>query len=193
MFGRRIKLNLIQRIRQSVWPDMGWDRTWHYYRHRMLRHSATPAEIASGLAIGAGLSFTPLLGTHFAQAIFFAWVFRANILSGFLGTIVGNPWTFPAMFWLSYKVGEAVFAALGFGHLIDMPDTMTLEYLLANPLKLLVPMTIGGYVCAVVSWPVFYTLMYYPVKAMHKTYHHQKTQRILKRQYDRTVKMGDPS
>ena len=177
LFKRRDKQRLSKKIREALWPTMGWERAYLYFKHRIMRRGAMPAEITSGLAIGAGVSFTPLLGTHFAQAVFFSWLFRANMLAGFVGTAVGNPWTFPAMFWLSYKVGEAVFRYTGFGEMIALPDVLTLEYLLANPLRLLVPMTLGGYVCAIISWPIFYALLYWPVKVIHRTYHHQKSMR----------------
>ena len=171
-------------MRESVWPSMGWDRAYHYLRHRILRRGATPAEIASGLAIGAGVSFTPLLGTHLAQAAFFAWIFRANVVSSMVGTAAGNPWTFPFMFMLSYKVGELIFAIFGAHDLIAMPDIVTMQYLIDHPFRLMLPMVLGGYVCALIAWPVFYVLLYYPVHKMHLAYRHQK----MKRQ--RMKKMG---
>lgn len=177
MFRRRNRRSFSQNLRETVWPSMGWERTWYYVRHRVMRHETTPGEIASGIAIGLSVSFTPLLGTHVWQAILFSWLFRANILAGVLGTLLGNPWTFPFMWWLSYKAGALTFAWLGFAAAIDMPDTLTLDYLLANPLKLLMPMTVGGIICAVLSWPVTYAITYYPVKGLHRAYRFQKLHR----------------
>ena len=61
--------------------------------------------IASGVACGAMVSFTPLLGLHFLLAIMFAFLIRGNLIAALTGTFVGNPITFPFIWGLIYNVG----------------------------------------------------------------------------------------
>jgi uncharacterized protein (DUF2062 family) len=182
MFRRREKQTIMQRMREAAWPSMGWSRAWDYYRHRLFRRSDSPGQITAGLAIGVGISFVPLLGTHFVQAVIVAWLVRANALAAFIGTAVGNPWTFPLMFWLDYKVGALIFAVLGYGDLAALPHDLTWRFLLDHPLHLFLPMLIGGYLCAVFFFPVAYALLYYPVKMMQKSYRDQFSRNDLSRE-----------
>ena len=66
---------------------------------------ASPNAIALGFACGSMVSFTPLLGLHFILAIVFAYLIRGNLIAALLGTIVGNPITFPFIWGMIYKVG----------------------------------------------------------------------------------------
>lgn len=181
LFKRRKPQKLARKIRESLWPSMGWNRTIDYFRHRVFRKAQSPHHVAAGLAIGAGVSFTPLLGTHFAQAVFFAWVARVNVIAAFVGTAFGNPWTFPFLFWLDYRVGEYLFTLAG-ATVMTLPDTtLSMDYLLANPLQLFLPMLVGGIICGLLFLPVAYGILYYPVRVMQKTYHQERQKRIADR------------
>lgn len=174
---RREKQPLRRKIRESVWPSMGWLRTYNYFRHRIFRQEQTPRDITAGLAIGAAISFTPLIGTHFFQTVGLAWLFRVNIPAAVVGTAMGNPWTFPPMFWLDYKVGEFIFRLFGADNLVALPDTLSWGYLLDHPLKLFLPLVVGGYICATLFFPIAYAMLYYPVRAMQEAYHAQRRKR----------------
>lgn len=67
---------------------------------RLRKLQGTPREIAVGVACGVAISFTPFVGLHVVLAAITAWVVRGNILASAMGTIVGNPWTFPFI-WMS--------------------------------------------------------------------------------------------
>ena len=62
---------------------------------QLKRLKGTPYSIAAGFACGVAISFTPFIGFHLILAAVTAWIIRGNIVSSALGTIVGNPWTFP--------------------------------------------------------------------------------------------------
>ena len=79
-----------------------------YYKLKLARLPASPHAIAAGFACGSMVSFTPLLGLHFLLAIVFAYIIRGNYVAALLGTIVGNPITFPFIWGLIYKVGAFV-------------------------------------------------------------------------------------
>lgn len=176
------------KIKEALWPSMGWGRTVAYYRHRVFRTGDSNYKITAGLASGAAISFTPLLGTHFFQSIFLAWLVRGSMLAGFIGTALGNPWTFPFIFWIDYEIGTWVCDFFGAEHFIALPADLDfsvspwelLSYLLHHPIKLLLPLIVGGYIAALLCWPIAYALLYYPVRMMRTAYHSQK-QRLAQR------------
>lgn len=188
-----------KQFREALWPTQGWKRTYHYYRHRVFRTGDSTYKITAGLATGVAVSWTPFYGTHFAQAMFFSWCLRASMIAGFIGTIWGNPWTFSFIFWLAYKLGVTICGWFGLNDFIALPASFNLDYFIDNPadfftylfshpLKLLLPITLGGYLCGILSWPVAYALLYYPVRIIRKTYRKQRFARFKKRQERRAGK-----
>ena len=190
LFRRRSPRDLLTKTKETVWPSMGWIRTFDYYRHRIFRTGDSTYKITAGLSIGVAVSFTPFLGTHFVQSLFASWFIRANYVAALAGTIFGNPWTFPFIFLATYSLGVNICELLGFHDFVALPDTETssdnpmafLKYMFSNPLKLLLPMTLGGYILAFLSWFVAYGLLLYPVKTMRRAYKKERLKRIYRRQ-----------
>ena len=89
MFQRRNPRTILQNLKELFWPSMGWVRAFQYTKHRVIRLSDSTHNIALGLAIGAAISFTPILGTHFIQAGFIAYVVRCNFIAALIGTFIG--------------------------------------------------------------------------------------------------------
>ena len=89
MFRRRIPHGWYRRIRDFFWPRSGWRRSSTYVAHRIGRLPGTSYSIAAGFACGAAVSFTPLIGFHFALAALLALLVRGNLLASALGTAVG--------------------------------------------------------------------------------------------------------
>ena len=164
MFKRRQPRTVLQNIRELFWPSMGWVRAAKYTKHRVVRLSDTSRKIALGLAIGAGISFTPFVGTHFIQAGFLAYLLRANFLAALIGTFVGNPWTFPFMWWAGLTFGGFLFQLFGLPASASLPDQINLEIvweLIKNePFRIFAPWFVGGYLLGVLSSPVFYMIFY---------------------------------
>ncbi|HCN32100.1 MAG TPA: DUF2062 domain-containing protein, partial [Rhodobiaceae bacterium] len=93
MFKRRRPLDSLSQFREWIWPRAGWYRATQYVWHRLLRLKGDGHSIALGLAIGAGVSASPFMGTHFVTAALLAWFFGGNIIGSAIGTWVGNPFT----------------------------------------------------------------------------------------------------
>lgn len=108
VFRRRSPLTVLQRLREFVWPRMGFRRAFRYVGFRVLRLPGSAYAIAGGFAWGAAISFTPLIGMHFILAGLGAWLTRCNVLASAIGTVVGNPWTFPFIWAFVYRVGEVI-------------------------------------------------------------------------------------
>jgi len=195
IFKRGKSRSLAHKAREVLWPSMGWQRTVNYYRHRMFRGGDSTYKITAGLAVGVAISFTPLLGTQIFQAIVVAWLLRASMLASVIGTIAGNPWTFPAIFWAIYTLGIWVCGLFGLEDFVALPPDETyledsawyfINYLFDHPVKLLLPLLVGGYLAALLVWPLAYLLLYYPVRTWRRAYHSQK----LRRAYKKGLKTG---
>ena len=108
MFRRRHQVPPWQRLRRWLWPHIGWRRTGAYLFKRVTRLSGTPHSLAAGVACGVAISFTPFIGFHLLGAFLLCLLVRGNYVAAAVGTLVGNPWTFPFMWFAAYKLGHAL-------------------------------------------------------------------------------------
>ena len=174
MFKRRKQRTLAEHAREWVWPRAGWNRLLLYYKHRLVRLPDSSYRIAAGLACGAAVSFTPFIGLHVLLAIVLAYAMRANVVAALIGTIVGNPWTFPLIWTIIYWMGSI---ATGSGASAVLTDVIDAEQLFFSPVQalkpVLVPMIIGGVPLAVlvwwiVYWPTYQVVERYKVKRLKR-------------------------
>lgn len=112
VFKRRDPTPLLTRLREAILPRRGWRRSVRYYGHRVRRLPDSPHRIALGFACGAFSSFSPFFGAHFVLAMLLAKIVRGNVLAALLGTVVGNPLTFPFIAAISLGLGRRI---LGYG------------------------------------------------------------------------------
>lgn len=178
MFKRRTAQTALQKFRNLIWPRMGWRRVGLYYKHRTVRIPDSEYSIAAGLAFGCAISWTPTFGLHLLQCAIFSWIARANWLAAFLGSAFGNPWTFPALMFISYHVGKALFIGTGhegyitpeadktFGEFIKTvhENGASWELIRENFREFLLPTLIGGYMMALATFPLLYFPFYFMVK-----------------------------
>ncbi len=105
-FGRRNKTHFFLFIKNSLKLFFSFKRTKKYILVNLKRMKGSSHEIALGLACGISISFTPFLGLHALLAITLAWVLRGSMAAALIGTLFGNPWTFPFIWYLSYEIGK---------------------------------------------------------------------------------------
>ena len=174
MFRRRTKRSLIRRIRELIWPSLGWRRSALYLVHRVRRLPGTPYSIAAGFACGAAISFTPFFGLHFVMAAVFAWLVRGSLLASAFGTMIGNPWTFPfILIWL-YHLGNWIMGDAAAAR--ELPKSLSLTYLVDHPLKVLLPMLIGSIPMVVGAWLV----AFWPVRMLVAGYQRARLRRRIR-------------
>ncbi len=125
---------------------MGWRRLAMYLTHRLQRLPDSAYGIAAGFACGAAISFTPFIGVHFLLAASLAWLLSANLLASALGTVVGNPWTFPFIWLWIYKLGNWI---LGNPE-GSLPPSMSFSYIFSW--QVFLPMTVGGVLTGIAAW-----------------------------------------
>ncbi len=174
LFQRRDPLRFQDRVRLFVWPPGGWMRSIRYFGKRVVRLGDSPHAIGLGFACGVAVSFTPFVGFHFFMAALLAYVIRGNLIASAIGTVVGNPLTFPAMWWLSYELGHRILGTQP-GELLVTGAEGALPWY--DVLPILKPMLIG----AVPLGLVFGFGAYLIVKVLVRTYQHARRRHILGR------------
>ena len=105
-FGRRNKIDILVFIKNTIRFLFSLKRTKKYILINLRRMKGSSHEIALGLACGISVSFTPFLGLHSLLAITLAWTLRGSMASALIGTLFGNPWTFPFIWYFTYEIGQ---------------------------------------------------------------------------------------
>lgn len=165
LFKRKNKENFWLKIRDFVWPRCGWKRSFLYIKHRLIRLPHSTRDIAMGLSAGVVISWTPTLSLQLLQCYIFCKIVRANFLASVLGSLIGNPWTFPIFFWISYLVGDFFLSTTGLGSFINIisggaviPDDH------GSGMLGFIPMLIGGYIMAILTFPICYYIFFYLIE-----------------------------
>lgn len=163
------------KIRDALWPRMGWRRTLRYTKYRLIRLQDSERNIAVGLSWGAAISFTPFMGGHILMAALFTWMMRGNVIAGAIGTVWGNPWTLPLMQLASFETGKLLFRIFGIVEFSAMPENLSLkkmfDYVIEHPYDLVIPWVAGGLVLTFATWPLFYMLHMAILENARKTRH----------------------
>ncbi|MBO6503269.1 MAG: DUF2062 domain-containing protein [Kordiimonadaceae bacterium] len=148
--------------------------------HRLARLPGTPHSIAAGFASGVSISFTPFLGLHILIACGIVYLVRGNYLAAVIGTVVGNPWTFPLFFALTGSVGSLM---LGTDVAVEVP-VWDWDAIFAGPvdyfskfLPVVFPLIVGGLPIATAVW----FLTYLVFKALVTRYRATRKERALVR------------
>lgn len=181
MFRRRHKLKIFDRLRAVFFPRKGWKRVFYYVTHRLRRRPGDPRFIAMGVACGVGISFLPYLGVHLLSGYLLARLLKGDIFAMVVGTTIGNPWTFPFMFFGAFHLGNFVLGRVSSSETaLDFePVAFSFQTMFDDPWALLLPMTVGavilGFLCAVIA--------YYLVFGMVHGYQNHRKKQLSDRRY----------
>ncbi len=138
--------NLLSRVNRII----------SYYKLRLARLPGSNYAISSGFACGAMVSFTPLLGFHFILAIIFAYLIRGNFIAALIGTVVGNPVTFPFIWGLIYKIGTYVTNI----KVEKINHEINFDMIVSQTYEIFFPMLVGGVIIAPLVWVITYFVIY---------------------------------
>ena len=105
-FGRRNKKGLSSYLRSVVLFLFSFSRIKKYISLSIKRLRGSPYELAIGFSTGIAISFTPFIGLHTLISIAIAWMLRGSMAAAIIGTLFGNPWTFPFIWYLSLEIGS---------------------------------------------------------------------------------------
>lgn len=173
MFLRRNKPPIHHRVSHMIWPRSGWRRAMKYMMHRLHRLPGSTYSLAAGFACGAALSFTPFVGLHFVLAAIVAIIIGGNVVASAIGTVVGNPWTFPFI-WISvHNVGnwilgrgideasaESLDFVVLFTRLLEAFLRLDLAYIWETLWPVWSPMIVGSLPIGLLVWFVTYGIVY---------------------------------
>ena len=107
-FGRKKKKKLIISIFNFIKIFFAFSRYKKYISLSIKRIKGTPQALSLGLATGIAVSFTPFIGLHSLLAIFISWVVGGSMAAALIGTLFGNPWTFPFIWYLTFEIGQFI-------------------------------------------------------------------------------------
>ena len=133
-----------------------FNRIISYYKLRLARLPDSNYAISSGFACGAMVSFTPLLGFHFVLAVIFAYLIRGNFIAALIGTVVGNPITFPFIWGLIYKTGTYLTNI----KLEKINHEINFDMIINQTYEIFFPMLIGSIIIAPLVWIITYYIIY---------------------------------
>jgi len=173
LFKRRQTESLLERLRVHLWPRRSWSRSSRYVLYRLRRLSATPHAIALGFAAGTFAAVTPYIGTHLIIAALLAWIIGGSIVASVLGTFLGNPLTYPFLWYASYEVGNLLLGGKATKRQIDLTQGLfhsSFEHLW----PILKPMSLG---CIPVGIAVA-TACYFLVKPMVEAYQRRRRREL---------------
>lgn len=147
---------------------------------RLKNLHGSPYSIAAGFACGVAVSFTPFIGFHLVLAAITAWILRGNIIASAIGTLIGNPWTFPFI-WVAVLSTGRFF--LGFDNLNTNVDflqtfdsvmrslfTFNFSSFGRDVWPIFYPMLVGCIPYYIIAW----FLAYFPIKQMLVTIEKRK-------------------
>lgn len=154
---------MIDGVRLFFWPRGGWRRTIRYIVLQMARMPSSPYALAIGFASGAFVSFSPFLGLHFLLAAAIAWVLRGNMIASALGTIVGNPLSFPFIWAGDYILGFWILHGkrLSFEQ-AKIPRSLT------DATDIFYPILVGGVPLGLAVGALTFALVYFSVRVYRK-------------------------
>lgn len=159
LFRSREKPDVWTRVRTALWPRVSWRRSVQYMRHRVLRLSGSPHSVALGVAIGVGISITPLLGFHIVIAIAIAFLVGGNLVGAALGTAFANPLTYPLIWASTYRVGRAIVGGkLHFRHGSDVPTGLA-EKSFSALWPVIKPMLVGSVPIGLAAGAITYLIV----------------------------------
>jgi uncharacterized protein (DUF2062 family) len=142
----------------------------------------TPHSIAAGFACGTAISFTPFMGLHTLLSVLLSFVVRGNYLAAMVGTLVGNPWTFPFIWVATAQLGHALLGAPPPAEVLQEPEFHSLFHELG---ALIWPMTVGGLPLGALAG----LAVYFPLVRMVAAYQTARRHRRERRRAERRGKL----
>lgn len=130
--------------------------------------NATPYAVAAGFACGAAISFTPFVGFHTVLALVTAFLVRGSLVSAAVGTLVGNPWTFPLIWPATLYTGRLILGSdhdgavdfwTLFKNLMSAVRNFDFELFVSDIWPIFKPMMIGCVPYYVAAWVISYYLI----------------------------------
>lgn len=125
LLKRRDPPGFVERIRVLVWPRRNLARSARYVLLRLKRLPSSPHRIAVGAAAGVFAVWTPFLGLQLLLAAVLSVILRGSIVASFLASFVGNPLTYPIIWFSTYNLGNALLGGRTELRIVDLQSKAT--------------------------------------------------------------------
>lgn len=125
---------------------------WLTFITRLRQLKGTPRSIALGAACGIAVSFTPFVGFHALLACSAALLSGGSVFAAAVGTLIGNPWTFPFIWLAVYSVGQMI--VNGSPHAVATADFYEA---FKNAVHALISFDFSRFDSDI--WPIFYPML----------------------------------
>ncbi|MBN2676370.1 MAG: DUF2062 domain-containing protein [Alphaproteobacteria bacterium] len=170
MFKRATPLPLWRKILNFIYPQIGFRRAGRYIYLRVLRLKGETESIARGVALGVAVSMTPFIGFHLILVGLLGLLIRGNVIAGALSSLVGNPITFPFIWYVMYLVGVMLVPQVGhvdlspvslfqmFEHFVTAVWSLDQTLFMEKVWRIWFPMLIGSIPLFILSYVIVYGL-----------------------------------
>lgn len=129
------------------WPSLGGRAFLRLTEIKMKRAKGSAYSVVMGLSIGVFVSFLPYVGLHSTLGLLLCLLTRSNIVMMIIGTLAGNPWTFPLIWVMTLELGNMMMGRTG-ASAHTMPENFSLSEITENLAfyfdAYLLPMTLSG-------------------------------------------------
>ena len=85
-----------------------------------------------------------------------------------IGTLVGNPWTFPIMWWGSLELGKWV---LGYDSSVQFGQTFGMESIFYDIYSIMIPWMLGSLLISIILGPPIFFLMYWLFRILRERFY----------------------
>ncbi|MBF0358452.1 MAG: DUF2062 domain-containing protein [Magnetococcales bacterium] len=151
---------------QQTAPERKKRALKHFFRYHLIRLHRLAEDsnaIALGVAWGIFVSFTPFLGFHLILCTIMCIVFGGSKLAAWIGSLIGNPATFPIFFLADHKLGSWMMNL--FGVTLDSKveksfEGLSLDALFSDMSNIIVPILFGATILAPLAAVVGYWTTY---------------------------------
>jgi uncharacterized protein (DUF2062 family) len=152
-----------------------------YYWRKLLRVRATPHEVALGCAVGVFAACTPFLGVQMVLAATLALLLRVSVPAALIGTFVGNPVSWPAIWSASYIAGAWMLgqdpsaaadhlaaSAIVLSTTLSASNQPSFDTAVVNLSPLLQPLLLGGFAIGLLAAAASYYPMLKAVRVFQR-------------------------
>ena len=126
----------------------------HFFRYQLIRLHRLAEDshaISLGVAWGIFVSFTPFLGFHIILCTLMCIILGGSKLASWIGSLIGNPATFPLFFWVDHKLGSWLMELFGMPRDATVEiswESLSFDALFSDMSNIIVPILFGAVIMA---------------------------------------------
>lgn len=161
------------------------------YRKTILKLNTlkgTPESISKGFATGVAMSFTPFVGFHLILSLMITKITKQNGTAATLGTIAGNPWTFPFIWYSTLHLGYLILGndapkfainfKILFSKLFHAVISLDFDSFLSDIWPEFYPMLIGCIPLYIIVWFIVSKMTIHVLSSKNKELHNDTRNRL---------------